>query len=226
MNNVLYKSSTRGFGSIKKNKKIIKKNLKKFLDTLKIDIGKVILPKQSHSSNVAVINDSKNNKLLDTDGLITHKKGIFLGVTTADCLPIIFYEKKKKIVGVAHAGYKGIYKDIIREMINKFREMGGNAKDIQVAVGPSIGACCYDVLIERKKMFEDKFGTDFVKNNRGRYYLDLKKIAFSSFVSEGIKKENIEISKICTKCNRDKFFSYRGDKKDNYGEFITVAGLI
>lgn len=223
---VIHGISQRSFGSMMNKKILNKKNLKRFLENLGVLEKDIFFLNQIHSPRIVMADNPDFKNMSEGDGFITGKKGKLLAIVTADCLPIIFYEKKKKIIGVAHAGYKGIYKGIVKEMMNKFRGMEGNTKNIQIAVGPSIGVCCYDVFIERKKIFEDKFGVDFVKNNRGRYYLDLKKIAFRLFVSEGIKKENIEISKICTRCNRDKFFSYRGDKKDNYGEFVTVAGLI
>lgn len=224
---VVHGVSQKHFGSIMTKRIINKKNLENFLKALGISKNKVIFPNQIHSSKVLIVDDIDRNKdRNDGDGLITKTKNLFLAIVTADCLPIVFYEKKKKIIAVAHAGYKGIYKGVIKDAIDKFIKIGGDIKEIQIAVGPSIGECCYDVSIERKEMFEEKFGNGFIESKGDKYYLNLKKIALSLFIFEGIKKDNIEISKICTKCSNDRFFSYRGDKKNNHGEFITLAGLI
>ena len=152
--------STKFFGSIKNNGNINERNLKGFLDILRIDRENTVFPEQVHGSSVVTIDDSKKQFILNADGLITNKKNVFLGVVTADCLPVIFYDKKSEMVGIAHAGYKGILKAIVKNMVLSFEKLGSNTKDIKVAIGPSIGVCCYDVSIERIKMFDKLLNSD------------------------------------------------------------------
>jgi len=225
--NIIHGVSTKFFGSIKNNGNINKKNLKSFLDAMQVEEKSVVFPEQLHGSSVVTIDDSKKECIQNADGLITSRKNVFLGVVTADCLPVIFYDKKMGVVGIAHAGYKGILKGILEEMIKSFKKLGSNVKDIKVSIGPSIGVCCYNVNHERVKMFEDVFkGIKTHEKRNGKYFLDLKSNAFQVFIKNGITKKNIQISSICTKDNLNQFFSFRGEGKDKFGEFATVVGRI
>src|SRR3990167_6467110 len=201
--------SSKLFGSIKNNGIINKKNLKKFLDAMRVDIKTVIFPEQVHGSRVVAINDSKKNYILNADGLITNKKNVFLGIVTADCLPVIFYDNKTGIIGIAHAGYKGLLSGIVEEMLKVMKKMGADVENMKIAIGPAIGVCCYEVSQEIRK---------------GKYFLDLKNIAKQSLMSEGVAESNIEVSDICTKDNVKDFYSFRGEGPKNFGEFATIVG--
>ena len=140
---------------------------------------------------------------------------------------MIFYDKKMGIVGIAHAGYKGILKGIIKNIVLSFKKLGSNTKNILVAIGPSINVCCYDVSIERVEMFENAYkGIKTHKIRNGKYFLNLKNIALENLLAQGIRKNNIEISPICTKDNLNRFFSFRGEGPENFGEFVTMVGKI
>ncbi len=210
--------STRYFGDIK-----TKKNLNRFLGAMNIDTKKIVLAKQIHSEKVSIIDSAKKKIINNADGLITNKKNIALGIVTADCLPIIFHDENKGIIGVAHAGYKGLIKGIIQQMVKKIKDLNGDLKNIKVCIGPSIGPCCYDVPQKRIKMFDKKLNKlNSFKLRKGKYFLDLKDIAKKILLKEKINIKNIQLSKLCTKCNIDNFFSYRGDGK-SFGEFVTVV---
>lgn len=223
--NIVCGVSTRSFGSIG-DRGIKKKNLKKFCDTLGIGSNSVILPAQTHSSNIHFVDSRSDRKLENTDGLITNKNNLFIGVLTADCLPICFFDKENDLIGVVHAGYKGILRGVIEEMVKRFRELGSNIKNIKVVIGPSIGKCCYDVFYERISKFKKRLNSFLAYEKReGKYYLDLKKIASNILLYSGILEKNLEISPICTKSNLKSFFSARGDAKETFGHFITIIGV-
>lgn len=231
--------STRYFGSIKNNGNINKKNLKGFLDALRVKIKSVVFPEQVHGSSVVTIDDSRKQFILNDDGLITNKKNIFLGIVTADCLPVIFYDKKSEMVGIAHAGYKGLLSGILQKMLKAMKKMGADVKNMKIAIGPAIGICCYDVPTERIKMFNKLLNSDgdsgrtsfarmtsLCQAREGKYFLDLKKIAKQILILEGIAEKNIEVSDICTKDNAKDFFSFRKEGPKNFGEFATIVGRI
>ena len=228
--------STKFFGSIKTNGNINESNLKGFLDTLGIDRKNTFFPEQIHGSNVVTIDDSRKQIILNADGLITNKKNVFLGIVTADCLPVIFYGEKKGIVGIAHAGYKGLLSGILEEMLKVMKKMGAYVKNMKIAIGPAIGVCCYDVSYDRVRMFVGFEGdsgrtslarmTNLYQVRNGKYFLDLKNIAKQIFISEGILEKNIEVSDICTYDNIKDFFSFRGEGPKNFGEFVTVVGRV
>lgn len=225
---LLHAVSTRQFGSIKNTGKINKENLLKFLQEIGIESEKVVLGQQVHGGEIAVIDDESLGLVQNVDGLITQRKKIFLGVVTADCLPVLFYDPIKNIAGVAHAGYRGLLKGIAKNMVDCFREQGCDPKSIRVAIAPAIGVCCYNVEESRIRMFKKtmKGSQGWYQNKNGSYFLNLREVANLLLVRSGIKEENIEISQVCTKCNLDKFYSYRAEGPQTYGEFISIIGML
>ena len=222
---IIHGISTKDFGSMKNSGVFNKKNVKTFLDGINVSSENLVLQQQTHSANITVIKDATSTLVEDNDGLITSKKDVFIGVVTADCLPVVFYDRHEEIMGVAHAGYKGLSKKIIHQMVDKLKSLGSRPEEIVVGVGPGIGACCYDVSQERIDMFRSVFPTynDFYGKKGKKYYLDLKKIALFNLLDEGLKESNIEIADICTRDSKD-YYSYRREDKETYGEFITVIG--
>lgn len=224
---VLQAVSTRVFGSMKTNGIFAKGSLEKFLSKLKIDFEKAVFMKQAHGSRIKIV-DTKTKGLIEgVDGMLTDKKNIFLCATTADCLPIAFYEPEKKIAGVTHAGYKGILKGILPSMVKGLIQLGADIKKVKACIGPGIGICCYDVKKQRVKDFQNSFPgfEDMFRLSGSRFFLDLKKITKSELIRLGIEKNNIEDLQICTKCNNERFFSFRGDTRESFGEFVTVIGV-
>ena len=218
--------STRYFGVIKKRKDVFVENFKKFLQKLEIDYADTVVAGLVHGKEVAIINDTSIRRIEGVDGLITQKKNIFLWIGTADCLPIVFYDKKQEIVGIAHAGYKGILAGIIEEMIEKFVELGSDANDLQIGVGPGIGSCCYNVPKERIDQFIEQFGNEgFYQERNGEYFLDLDAVVRLILRKNNILKENIEISDLCTKDHQDKFYSHRGTNQTIHDDFVTIVGM-
>ncbi|HZK32883.1 MAG TPA: peptidoglycan editing factor PgeF [Tissierellaceae bacterium] len=188
-------------------------------EILSIPMEKVYNAKQVHGTDIKIINN-QSRKLVSNenyDGLITNKRGIALCTYHADCAPIYFYDKNKKVIGLAHSGWKGSLNNISRSMILIMKgKYGSKVEDILVAIGPSIGDCCYEVKEDVASMFEEIFLNDF--NNRviikreNRIYLNLWEANRINLLKLGIKKENIILSEICTSCNINEFFSYRKEK--------------
>lgn len=222
--NVVQGISTKKFGSIR-NQNIETENLKKFLKVLDVNNGQTVFMNQIHGNKVVIINGTDKQIIDRTDGLVTNKKNIFLCVTTADCLPIVFYDPFLKIVGAVHAGYKGILNGILDSLIYKIRELNGNIDKVLVGIGPGIEIDCYDVDFKRFNLFKNKFDKfkNIYKLKKGKYFIDLKKIAYKILIQNNIKKENIEMSTICTKCD-SRFFSNRNGDKNS--RFITIIGMI
>lgn len=219
--------STRYFGSIRKKRIVDENNFRAFRHGLNADQMPPVMCEQTHSSKVAFVTNSKPSLIQEVDGLVTKKKNVLLSIVTADCMPIMFYDPKKNIVGVAHAGFKGLLYGIVQQMVDSFISLGSNPEDIIVGIGPSIQKCCYDVTQDRARDFEDRFPhCDKVYEIKSeKHFLNLNHIALCELERNGIKKDNIEISSCCTKCNTDLFFSYRGDSDEEFGEFVTVVGL-
>lgn len=205
--------------------KVVISRRKKFLNKFGLSIKNLVLLEQKHTNKVVIAKkehlgfaEKNETPFKPADGIITKDRGIILGIFIGDCLPIFFYDSKKKIIGLIHAGWQGLYKGIIKETIKKFKKLKSNPSDILVFLGPSIGPCHYYVEKERIDLFKRKFKfktNSFFKKADDKYFLDLWKVAYLLLIREGIKKVNIEISKICTYCQKN-LYSHRKTREKNF----------
>lgn len=220
--------SSRSFGDIKSKKGVNRVNLNNFLESLHIKGALTVSMRQTHSANVSFITYADCGEIKNTDGLVTNVKNFFLYAVTADCLPLLFWDKKKEIIGVAHAGYKGILKGIIPQVLQTMQKAGAGIKDIRVGVGPGIHVCCYTVSLDRIAQFRNKFPrfTNIFEERDSQYFLNLLSIVYQQLTAYGLLPSQIEQSPLCTKCNSDIFFSYRSDTSQTYGQFATIIGML
>lgn len=177
------------------------------------DKNRLIHMKQIHSNLVHTVEKSDSFDTPPTcDALITNKLNTPLMVMVADCAPILFYDDKQKVIAVAHAGRQGAFKNIIKNVLDSFvKNFNSTADDIHVAIGASIGECCYEVgqeIYEESKELALEYA---IRKKENSYYLNLNKILLRQLLKSGIKEENIELSEECTCCKNDKYFSYRAD---------------
>jgi len=219
--NLIHGTSMRILGDMRKPGKI-----NAFLKKLNIDTSKIISLKQIHSANIVTAEKCETYNKIYADGLVTEKQNIFLTVITADCVPIFFYEQKKKICGIVHAGWKGTLSKISVEMIKKIKNKGGEEKNIYVGIGPYIGSCCYKVGKDRADLFKKSFGVNskILINKFGKWHVDIGKANIHSLIKHGILRKNIENSMFCTSCKSDSFFSFRKNKEE-FGEMMSIIGI-
>lgn len=204
-------------------------NIKKYFLTISPKIESVVLPEQKHTSNISFISKKDNNKLLikkNTDGLITNIKNIAITVQTGDCVPIIYADTKNMIVGISHQGWKGILGGMPIKMIDKLIESGAEIENIKVVIGPSIGACCYEIKSDVREAYRQKFNglsektISFIKDAS---YLNLSYISYLLLKKHGIKEENIDHRFFCTSCQKTYFYSNRRDSGESYGQMFSYV---
>ena len=200
------------------------KNRIKYFSNLGINIKSIVSSGIIHSNNVAIISNSDKGKIVKgNDGLITNIKNICLTVTVSDCLPIFIYDEKKEIIGIAHASWKCIVKNIVHNMIEKFKnQYHSNPKDLKVFIGPHIKKCHFEI----KEDILDKFSKyqEFIIKKNSRYFIDLEEIIKKQLVSLGLNNENIKISSECTYCNKE-YFSFRRDRPERVTSQIAYICL-
>lgn len=223
--------STREFGNLKvKHSLGLNRNLDKFLQVLGIEKSDLVMMEQAHGRKIRAVGEGDKGRLIKKiDGLITDQKGIFLGVNMADCLPLLFYDSKKKLIGIAHAGWKGVLARIAQKAVEKMKTLDSYPRDIIVGIGPHIGGCCYTPPQERIEKFRQVFGNlpGMIYQDKKGIHLDLAVPIVIQLIKSGIKKENIEIALTCTSCQNNVFFSYRREnKRKTYGEMLGVIGWI
>ena len=172
----IYKSLNCGLKSFD-NKENVKQNLnlaKRFL--FKKDKN-LIIPDQYHSNKCLVA--KANNPYPKCDALVTSDNSLILGITTADCLPIIFFDPENQVIGIAHAGWKGLVKGVIHNTVKKMISLGAQKKSIKSIIGPCIRVKSYEVNEE----FVNKLNTQYQRfaiRQMQKTYFDLPK--FSKYI--------------------------------------------
>lgn len=176
-----------------------------------------------HENRVAIIDYINENQIIpDCDALITKQNKYLLLVTVADCLPIYFYDKNKRVVAIAHAGWSGVVSKIVSEVIEKFISYyGSKLGDIEIFIGPHIRDCHFEVKSDVANEFNISDYTIRDKN----IYINLSKIVKSQLVEAGILDKNINISQECTYCLSDKYYSFRRDKPKEIEAMVAYIGL-
>jgi len=216
-----FSSMNLGMSTDDKREQIVR-NYEIFSEKLQLNLYDMVKTCQTHTSNIRYATDVDKGKIYnetpgykDIDGLITDKQSIILSTSHADCTPIFFYDPVKKVIGMAHAGWRGTMKNIAGDMVRKFLgDFQSNPQDIIVVIGPSLGQCCFEVDQDVAEIIIDaNIDYEQFMEKRGiKYHFDLWAINEYILLKEGLMKENIEISELCTKCNNDLFFSHRGQK--------------
>jgi polyphenol oxidase len=205
----------------------VRLNRQKLAEVLEFPIEKWVCSEQIHDNRIEKVTQNDCGKgvfhydtaVAGADGLYTNEANILLALCFADCVPLYFFAPKHKLVGLAHAGWKGSVKNIAGEMIRLWvEEEKVRHADIYAAIGPSIGKCCYivdDRVIDLvKKVVEDsayKYNL-YQETSKGQYALDLKELNRQLLLKAGIPKQNILVSGYCTSCADELFFSHRRDK--------------
>lgn len=186
-------------------------------------IGSAIFLNQTHGPKIIVI-DKKKFSQARADGMIT-KRNYFLGIKTADCLPIFFYCRKTFYIAAVHAGWRGLKEEIIVKLVSRLQSLGCCSQDIVCAIGPHIGSCCYSVSFSLIKEFVDM---GYRKKNistcfKHGWYLDLGEIARQQMIRMGIKPNNIDDIPICTYCNIQ-YHSWRRNG-NHRGRNVSLIGI-
>ena len=221
--------STRKFGNMSVKKSLEENNnLEKFLKALKLNKKDLIMMEQVHGRKVEWVGEKEAGKVIrEIDGLVTEEKGVVLGVKVADCLPVLFFDKKRKIIGVAHAGWKGVLAEIGQEVVWKMKLLGSNPKNVLVGIGPHLSGCCYEIKKDLVEKFIKKFDKrpEMIFKKKNKIHLNLAVSLKVQLIKVGILKQNIESPLACTSCQNDEFYSYRKDSDKTYGEILGVIIL-
>ena len=195
-------------------------NARKLLSSLiNLDPNKIVSPQQVHSSEVKVVDAP--GKIPFTDAIISTSKSVVLSIQVADCIPLYLADPDNNVIGIVHAGWRGIEKGIVANSINKMITLGADNNRIIAYIGPSIQKCCFEIGPEVAKKFPINFQ---INSSYDRSFLDLQKLTKNILINNSISYNNIISSNECTKCNSDKYFSYRNTGLKS-GRMIGIIGL-
>jgi polyphenol oxidase len=213
------------------DKEAVRLNREKVAETLDLAPENIVTVYQVHSNKVVTVNQPwTRDKSPQADALITDKKGIGLGILTADCAPILFASKKGKVVAAAHAGWKGAISGIAEETVRSFSHFGVAPGDIVAAIGPCIGPQSYEVKDEFKKPFIEQDGVNamfFAPGARvGHLMFDLPGYLVHRLRLIGVGE--VINTKQDTLANEAAYFSYRRTTlraEKDYGRQMSVIAI-
>jgi YfiH family protein len=194
---------------------------------LAVEGAEVVTARQVHGNRVAVVGTRDGGCVVaQTDALIAGEKGVTLMLRFADCLPILLYDVRRRVVGLGHAGWRGtaaaVASRMILAMIDSF---GSDPADVLAGLGPAIGPCCYEVgdeVARAVKPVLHRWQDAIRPLGNGHFSLDLWEANRQQLRDRGVG--HIETGSLCTACHSDEFFSHRADRGQT-GRFATLIGL-
>lgn len=172
--------------------------------------------KQVHGTDVLVVDGPVSQE--DTfpggwDALVTNQPGVLLTVRTADCVPVLLFDPKKRLVGAVHAGWRGAVGGIVINALQVLlQRFGSDLREVRVGIGPSVGPCCYEVdtpVLERLQSASHDWQQVVQETARGKAMLDLKGLIRRQAERVGVAPHNVYTAAACTFCHADLFYSYR-----------------
>lgn len=215
-----FTSMNLSFSSID-DRQSVEQNYKLFCNAADFDYQSIVASSQSHGSNVRKVTKEDKGRgitrpqdVFDIDGLLTNEAGVTLATYYADCTPLFFADPEKRVVGLAHAGWRGTVLKIGGKMIETMiNDYSCKKEDIICAIGPAIGPCCFEVdypvyrkFADLKNLDKNKFITE-AENDK--YYINLPEANKQILIEHGVLEKNITVSDLCTSCNSDMLFSHR-----------------
>ena len=171
--------------------------------------------KQIHSSKV-IVADGRRGILEEGDALITSEAGNWIGVRTADCVPILIADPEKRAVAAIHAGWRGTVASIVTQAVERMtHEFGTNPDRLLVAIGPAIGPCCFEVGPEVAQQFHS-----------GARTIDLVTANSQQLIDAGVQPDRLDAMRLCTVCNDPgQFHSFRRDKEQS-GRMVSAICIV
>ena len=215
----------------------VKENYRRMAKALGVDVDRMVLTWQTHTTNVRVVSEQdfgkgvvRDRDYRDVDGLITNIPGVTLVTFFADCVPLYFLDKKNQAIGLSHSGWRGTVNRMGAVTLEAMKkEFGTMPEDVIACVGPSICQDCYEVGPEVIEQFQAAFDKKhheklFYAKPNGKYQLNLWEANRIILKEAGVPEENISVTDICTHCNPDLLFSHRrtAEKRGNLCAFLTL----
>lgn len=215
----------------------VRENYRRLCAALGADSDRLVLSKQVHQDTVRQVTAADDGKGLlrpadyTADALVTNVPGMSLMVFSADCIILLLHDPVTGSIGAVHAGWRGTALDLPAKAVAEMgRLYGARPRDIHVAIGPGIGACCFKTHDDVPDALRAAFGPGlnfamFPQPDRpGKWAVDLKAVNAWRLTEAGVPREQIDLCPICTACNTDLFWSHRrtGDRRGVQGGLISL----
>ena len=182
--------------------------------------GRLLLPRQVHGATVA---RAPWEGTPEADASVATGQGLLLGIETADCLPVLIVDPRRRSVAAVHAGWRGTVAGVAARTVEALAGEGSDPRDLLAALGPSIGPCCYEVGEELREAFGPAGAAVFRPGPRGRPHLDVRAANVAQLLAAGLRAEGIHHVPDCTACRPEVYHSYRRDGP-GAGRMISFVG--
>jgi polyphenol oxidase len=235
------------------SRKNVLENRRRFLEALAAPSSAALVTlKQIHSSGIRRVGRQDAARTLRGDGLMTNEPGVLLAIQTADCIPVLIADTRRRALAAFHAGWRGTLKRIVETGVGRIRtEFGSRPEELIAAIGPGIALCCYGVGEEVRSEFTSQFAyapqlfrelseSDPIRekypllfltarapghSNLGpQLHLDLMEANRRQLLDAGLRPESITVIGHCTRCQRNRYFSYRAEQGFT-GRMLSVVGI-
>ncbi|MBD8973236.1 MAG: peptidoglycan editing factor PgeF, partial [Clostridiales bacterium] len=210
-------------------------NHRRFAKALGYDENRLVFSDQVHLTHFHKVTKedcgkgiTRKSDIIEIDGLVTDEPDIPIITFYADCVPLFFYDPVKRVIAMAHSGWRGTVERIGGKMITYMEtEYGSRSQDIICAIGPSICQSCYevseDVALHFLEVFGDSYGDSLLyRKENGKYQLNLHKACEITLLDAGVKEEHLDVTDLCTCCNPELLFSHRASN----GQRGNLAGVM
>lgn len=210
--------------------KEVSENRKIFFKRVGVDAGRSVVMVVEHGNRVVEVGEKQvgvgveNNQGVQADGLVTKKRGVALGLLTADCYPVIMVSRESGVLGLVHAGWQSADAGVIREAVERLARLGADSPTLEVWLGPGIGKKSY--IVDEPRQEGRPEWKDFIERAGDGYRVDLLGFVKQQLLVAGVVSENIYQSAVDTVVSDD-FFSHRRETRSGRkeGRTLTVVGI-
>lgn len=213
----------------------VRENFDRLCTAIGVATEDIVLSRQEHHTHIRHVTAADRGKGVirdrdygDADGLLTDEAGLVLCTQYADCVPLLFADPVKRVVGTSHSGWKGTVAGIGRVTVERMvSDYGCRREDIVAAIGPSIGPCCFEVdePVYHRFAAMEVFDERCVRRRPGdKFLIDLWEVNRRLLLAAGVKEEHLSVTDLCTRCRPDVFWSHRatGGVRGSLAAFIAI----
>jgi purine-nucleoside/S-methyl-5'-thioadenosine phosphorylase / adenosine deaminase len=191
--------------------------------------GRIVTMKQMHGEDLVEVKDKNLKEAGEADGMVTSEKDIYLAVLTADCVPLLFVAPKQRVVAAVHAGWRGTMAGIAEKTARLLKtRYGVEPSELEVALGPSIGICCYEVKDDVAGPLMKRWGkltTPSIAVRYGKSFINLRRLNRDILRAAGVPGNQLFQVGPCTSCTPEDFFSYRRERSETGRQMSFVGWL-
>lgn len=210
-------------------------NYRRFCRALGTDVTRLVTTHQVHGDTVRVASSRDILPALfdpmpyDADALITNEPGLCLTIYYADCIPVLLYDPENRAIGAVHSGWRGTALGIVPKAVDLMtKHYGTDPANLLAAIGPGIGACCFETHDDVPKAMQESWGDDStpccIPLENGKFSVDLKGLLRMQLLRSGVSEKHLEILPLCTACHPELYWSHRklGGQRGNQAAMLQL----